>query len=36
MMDQTAFLLLDFREVAKGKIEDSVEEGLRKSPEGQF
>jgi hypothetical protein len=29
MMDQTAFLALDLREVAKGKIEDSVEEGLK-------
>ncbi len=29
MMDQTAFLVLDLREVAKGKIENSVEEGLR-------
>jgi hypothetical protein len=29
MMDANAFLSLDLREVAKGKIEDSVEEGLR-------
>lgn len=29
MMDQAAFLSLDLREIAKGKIEDSVEEGLR-------
>ncbi len=29
MMDQTAFLSFDLREIAKGKIEDSVEEGLR-------
>jgi predicted type IV restriction endonuclease len=29
MMDQTAFLRLDMREIAKGKIEDSVEEGIR-------
>ncbi|TCH97645.1 hypothetical protein EJV46_16135 [Roseococcus sp. SYP-B2431] len=29
MMDQSAFLSLDLREIAKGKIEDSVEEGLR-------
>lgn len=29
MMDVNAFLSLDLREVAKGKIEDSVEEGLK-------
>lgn len=29
MMDGNAFLVLDLREVAKGKIENSVEEGLR-------
>lgn len=29
MMDQAAFLRLDMREIAKGKIEDSVEEGIR-------
>jgi predicted type IV restriction endonuclease len=29
MMDQTAFLSLDLREVAKGKIEDSVLDGLK-------
>ena len=29
MMDVSAFLTLDLREVAKGKIEDSVDEGLR-------
>lgn len=29
MMDQAAFLALDLREVSKGKIEDSVEEGLK-------
>ena len=29
MMDQTAFLLLDLWEIATGRIEDSVEEGLK-------
>ncbi|MGH7886925.1 MAG: type I restriction endonuclease, partial [Candidatus Binatia bacterium] len=29
MMDQDAFLALDMREIAKGKIEDSVEEGIK-------
>ena len=29
MMDQTAFLSLDLRQVAKGKIEDSIEDGLK-------
>jgi hypothetical protein len=36
MMDQTAFLALDLREVAKGKIEDSVEEGLRSLQKSNF
>lgn len=29
MMDQSAFLSIDLREAAKGKIDESVEEGLR-------
>lgn len=29
MMDQNAFLCFDLREIAKGKIENSVDEGLR-------
>ncbi|MCW2316763.1 hypothetical protein M2322_002317 [Rhodoblastus acidophilus] len=29
MMDQNAFLMLDMREIAKGKIEDSIEDGLK-------
>jgi hypothetical protein len=36
MMDVTAFLALDLREVAKGKIEDSVEEGLRSLQKSNF
>jgi hypothetical protein len=36
MMDQTAFLALDLREVAKGKIEDSVEDGLRSLQKNNF
>jgi predicted type IV restriction endonuclease len=36
MMDPTAFLALDLREVAKGKIEDSVEEGLRSLQKNNF
>ncbi len=36
MMDQTAFLVLDLREVAKGKIEDSVEEGLKGLQKSNF
>lgn len=36
MMDQTAFLALDLREVAKGKIEDSVDEGLRSLQKSNF
>jgi hypothetical protein len=36
MMDQTAFLALDLREIAKGKIEDSVEEGLRSLQKSNF
>lgn len=36
MMDQTAFLSLDLREVAKGKIEDSVDEGLRSLQKTNF
>jgi hypothetical protein len=36
MMDQTAFLALDLREVAKGKIEDSVEEGLKSLQKSNF
>ena len=36
MMDQTAFLALDLREIAKGKIEDSVDEGLRSLQKSNF
>ena len=36
MMDVTAFLALDLREVAKGKLEDSVEDGLRSLQKGNF
>ncbi|WP_162176805.1 MULTISPECIES: type I restriction enzyme HsdR N-terminal domain-containing protein [Acidiphilium] len=36
MMDQTAFLAIDLREVAKGKIEDSVEEGLKSLQKSNF
>lgn len=36
MMDQSAFLTLDLREVAKGKIEDSIEEGLRSLQKSTF
>jgi len=36
MMDQTAFLSIDLREVAKGKIEDSVEEGLKSLQKTNF
>jgi hypothetical protein len=36
MMDQGAFLSLDLREIAKGKIEDSVEEGLKSLQKNNF
>lgn len=36
LMDQTAFLSIDLREIAKGKIEDSVDEGLRSLHKGAF
>jgi hypothetical protein len=36
MMDQKAFLSIDMREVAKGKIEDSVDEGLRSLQKSNF
>jgi hypothetical protein len=36
MMDQNAFLAIDLREVAKGKIEDSVEEGLKSLQKSNF
>lgn len=36
MMDLTAFLILDLREVAKGKIENSVDEGLRSLQKSKF
>lgn len=36
LMDQTAFLALDLREVAKGKIEDSVEEGIKSLQKSNF
>jgi hypothetical protein len=36
IMDQNAFLLLDMREFSKGKIEDSVEDGIRSLQKGTF
>lgn len=36
MMDQKAFLTLDLREIAKGKIEDTVEEGLKSVQKTNF
>jgi hypothetical protein len=36
MMDQAAFLVIDMREAAKGKIEDSVEDGLRSLQKTNF
>lgn len=36
MMDVNAFLSLDLREVAKGKIENSVEEGLKSLQKNSF
>ena len=36
MMDQSAFLSLDLREVAKGKIEDSLEEGVKSLRKDSF
>jgi predicted type IV restriction endonuclease len=36
MMDQTAFLSLDLREVAKGKVEDSVLDGLKNLQKSSF
>jgi predicted type IV restriction endonuclease len=36
MMDQNAFLSLDMREIAKGKIEDSVEDGLKSLQKSNF
>ena len=36
MMDMTAFLVLDLREVAKGKVENSVDEGLRSLQKNKF
>jgi predicted type IV restriction endonuclease len=36
MMDLTAFLSLDLRDIAKGKIEESVEEGLRSLQKNNF
>lgn len=36
MMDQTAFLTLDMRELAKGKFENSVEEGIKSLQKGTF
>lgn len=36
MMDQTAFISLDLREIAKGKIGNSVEEGLRDLQKNNF
>lgn len=36
MMDMSAFLVLDLREAAKGKIEDSVQDGLRNLQKSVF
>jgi len=36
MMDPSAFLALDLREIAKGKIENSVDEGLRGLQKSNF
>ncbi|MGD9617287.1 MAG: type I restriction endonuclease [Alphaproteobacteria bacterium] len=36
MMDQTAFLSLDLREVAKGKLEESVVDGLKSLQKSSF
>ncbi len=36
LMDQNAFLTIDLREIAKGKIEDSVEEGIRSLQKANF
>jgi hypothetical protein len=36
IMDQNAFLSLDMREFAKGKIEDSVEDGIQSLQKGTF
>ena len=36
LMDQTAFLSIDLREIAKGKMEDSVDEGLRSLHKAAF
>lgn len=36
MMDPSAFLALDLREIAKGKIENSVDEGLRSLQKSNF
>lgn len=36
MMDLSAFLVLDLREIAKGKIENSIDEGLRSLQKNSF
>ena len=36
MMDPAAFLTIDLREIAKGKIENSTEEGLKGLQKTQF
>ena len=36
IMDQSAFLSFDLREVAKGKLEDSIDEGLRSLQKNNF
>jgi hypothetical protein len=36
MMDQNSFLMIDSREVAKGKIADSLEEGLKSLQKNNF
>lgn len=36
MMDQSAFLSLNLRDIAKGKIEDSIDEGLKSLQKGNF
>ena len=36
MMDENAFLVLDIREITKGKIEDSIEDGLKNLQKSNF
>jgi hypothetical protein len=36
IMDKNAFLVLDMKEIAKGKVEDSVEEGIKSLQKANF